>query len=146
MAQMKIMCGLPRSGKTTFAKGLEPQGWVRVSPDDIRLALHGQPFVATAESWVWAIAETMARSLLIGGRDVVIDATNVTRQERKGWVRLARACDAHVSIEWMRIEPIACVLRSRPDEHVPNDVIWSMAQRFEDPTCGDDDVREIHEH
>ncbi len=52
MANLAIMCGLPRSGKTILAKRLECEGWVRVCPDDIRMALHGQAFVKEAESSV----------------------------------------------------------------------------------------------
>jgi hypothetical protein len=46
------MCGLPRNGKTILATLLEHEVWIRVCPDDIRLALHGKPFVKEAESSV----------------------------------------------------------------------------------------------
>lgn len=49
-----LMVGLPRSGKSTIARsGRVPI----VSPDAIRLALHGQPFIASAEPTVWATAK-----------------------------------------------------------------------------------------
>lgn len=56
MVKLAIMCGLPRSGKTTWAKRLEREGWVRICPDDIRRELHGRPFVKEAESRVWEVA------------------------------------------------------------------------------------------
>lgn len=83
MAKLAIMCGLPRSGKTTRAKSLERECWVRICPDNIRLELHGQPFVKEAESRVWAVARDRARSLLKGDHMVLIDATYLTRQSRR---------------------------------------------------------------
>jgi len=76
--------GLPRSGKSTWAKS---QGWPMVSPDSIRLALHGKQFYAEAEQHVWAIAHTMVRSLFNSGHKVVIqDSCAVTRERRQAWI------------------------------------------------------------
>lgn len=75
--------GFPRSGKSTWAK---EQGHPVVNPDSIRLALHGQRFVAEAEPFVWAIAKVMVRALFIVGHPVVVlDATNVTKKRRDEW-------------------------------------------------------------
>jgi predicted kinase len=59
--KLGIMCGMPLSGKSTYAKKLQDQGWVRVSLDDIRLALHGEIYKAEAEPLVWESAEIMVR-------------------------------------------------------------------------------------
>lgn len=76
--------GLPRSGKTTWAK---QTGWPVVNPDSIRLALHGQAFVPEAEAMVWVIAQYMVKALFLAGhRDVVLDATNFTKARRAQWV------------------------------------------------------------
>ncbi len=75
--------GLPKSGKTTWAKR---QGYPIVCPDSIRLALHGQRFAAQAEPFVWAIAKLMVRSLFLAGNKIVIlDATNNTLARRDEW-------------------------------------------------------------
>lgn len=132
MAGLAIMCGLPRSGKTTYATRQEP-AWVRVSPDDIRRALHGASFIDRAEPWVWATAETMARSLLIGGRNVLIDATNTTRRERARWADLARAFDLTLEIWWIPTDKQTCLARHRASETVLDEVIRMMAARFEEP-------------
>lgn len=76
--------GLPRSGKTTWAR---QQGHPIVNPDSIRLALHGQRFAGVAEPFVWAIARCMVRSLFFAGHDVVIlDATNISKKRRDEWI------------------------------------------------------------
>ena len=48
------MVGLPRSGKTTYARGLQEAGWTRVAPDDVRLALdRGAPSTRPRRSVLW---------------------------------------------------------------------------------------------
>lgn len=77
------MVGLPRSGKSTWAKAT---GHPIVSPDAIRLALHGQRFVAEAEPFIWAIAKVTTRALFLAGHQaVILDATNNTRKRRDEW-------------------------------------------------------------
>lgn len=80
--------GLPRSGKSTWARQLsQEQGYPIVNPDSIRLAIHGQVYAAQAEPLVWATAKVMVRSLFYAGHNVVIlDATNTSRQRRNDWI------------------------------------------------------------
>jgi predicted kinase len=75
--------GLPRSGKTTWAKS---QAYPIVNPDSIRLAIHGQRYVDQAEQFVWATAKAMVRALFLAGHQfVILDATNNTRKRRDDW-------------------------------------------------------------
>ncbi len=133
--QLAIMCGLPRSGKTTVARDLERHGYVRVCPDDIRLALHGQPFLPQAEPLVWAVAEFMARALLTGGRPVVIDACNVTAERRAPWVRMAR--DFGVTLDIFLVEASAETCIWREGGEALTLVIERMAHQYERPTCAE---------
>lgn len=76
--------GLPRSGKSTWAK---KQSYPVVNPDSIRLAIHGQRFYGPAEPLVWATAKLMVRSLFLAGHKyVILDATNVERKRRDEWI------------------------------------------------------------
>lgn len=78
-----LTVGLPRSGKSTWAKS---QNVPIVCPDSIRLALHGLPFVSLAEPFVWAIAKVMVRALFISGHHtVILDACNTTQKRRDEW-------------------------------------------------------------
>lgn len=75
--------GFPRSGKTTWAQS---QAYPIVCPDAIRLAIHGQRFIAEAEPFVWAVAKTMVRALFRAGHSIVVlDACNNTRKRRDEW-------------------------------------------------------------
>ena len=77
------MVGLPYSGKTTLALTMKHP---IVSPDAIRLALHGHRFIPEAEGMVWSIAKIMVRALFAAGHDtVIVDATNVTAKRRDEW-------------------------------------------------------------
>jgi predicted kinase len=80
-----LLCtvGLPRSGKTTWAQS---QAHPIVNPDSIRLALHGNRFIARAEPFVWATAKAMVLALFLAGhKTVILDATNTTRKRRDEW-------------------------------------------------------------
>jgi predicted kinase len=59
-----LTMGLPRSGKSTWAK---QQSVPIVSPDAIRLAMTGQRWVGELEDMVWVVAKYMVRSLFLAG-------------------------------------------------------------------------------
>lgn len=131
-ARLAIMCGLPQSGKSTYAQAMQEAGWVRVNPDDIRLALHGREMYAPAEDLVWANAKLAMRALLLGGHRVVVDATNTTKKERAPWIAMARELD--VSLEAFVVETSAeeCQRRNDASEKpIPSEVIDRMAERWE---------------
>lgn len=75
--------GLPRSGKSGWAKST---GFPIVSPDSIRLSLHGQPHAPLAEPMVWVIARIMVKALFLSGHDtVVLDTGNINKYLRSRW-------------------------------------------------------------
>src|SRR5216683_5886868 len=79
-----LTVGLPRSGQSTWARGTNTP---IVCPDEIRLALHGQRFIASAEPLVWAIARIMVSALFGAGHPrVILDATNLTKARRDEWL------------------------------------------------------------
>lgn len=81
--RLVMTVGLPRSGKSTWAKA---QGVPIVNPDAIRLAVHGQRYRAEAEPLVWSIAQVMVRALFGAGHEtVILDATNMNEYRRDQW-------------------------------------------------------------
>jgi len=129
--QVVLTVGLPRSGKTTWARSTV---WPIVNPDSIRLAIHGQRFVALAEPFVWATAFTMAEALLRAGHDtVVVDATNITKARRKTWVdRFKDRCAVGYHVVTTPAEECIRRARSLGDEGIIP-VIQRMAAECEMP-------------
>jgi predicted kinase len=83
MNTLILTVGLPRSGKSTWAR---QQPYPIVNPDAIRLALYGQAFIADAEQMIWAMARYMVKALFLAGHTtVILDATNVTKKRRDEW-------------------------------------------------------------
>ena len=136
LGRLAILTGLPKSGKSTYAKTLKEEGWVVVNPDTIRLALHGQQFVASAEGFVWATAELMARSLLMSEYKVLIDATNTTKKRRAQWLKLAQEFGLTLDAYIMDTSVEEChernnFLLKHGSTGVPPEVIDRMAEQWE---------------
>jgi predicted kinase len=128
------MCGIPLSGKSTYSKILQKQGWVRVSIDDIRLALHGQTFKAEAEPVVWETAELMVRSLLKSGHKVVVDSTNRTRERRKRWIRVAKEFGLTLDIFLVETDLETCKKRNRAIWRLPESFLEQTFKEYQKPT------------
>lgn len=83
MNTLFLTVGLPRSGKSTWAKS---QSLPIVNRDAIRLALHGQAYIQDAEPMVTAIETYMVKSLFLAGHNaIIIDATHLKEEYRKRW-------------------------------------------------------------
>ena len=86
MAKLILTVGLPRSGKTTWAKG---QGKPIVNRDSIRLAIHGEAYLEKAEAIVTMFEQVMVESLFLAGHEeVIIDATHTTASKIEVWEKL----------------------------------------------------------
>lgn len=134
-ARLAITCGLPKSGKTTYARGLQEAGWVRVCPDEIRQALHGQGHHPPAEPLVWANAELTVRALLLSGHAVVVDATNTTRKRRAPWLGISRDLDVPLEAFVLQTSAAECHERNQASEDpVPPEVIDRMNEQWEPVT------------
>ena len=78
-----LTVGLPRSGKTTWALSTT---FPIVNRDAIRLALHGEQYLAAAEGMVSVLEMNMVKALFLAGHDnVIVDATHTTRKRRDYW-------------------------------------------------------------
>ncbi len=119
---LTLMMGLPRAGKSREVGRMRKSLRIAiVSPDSIRLAMHGKPFIYEAEGLVWATAKIMARSLFISGHDhVVVDATNMSRSSRDVWKdEMWDRNVIHIPTPWK-------VCRDRADSEIMRTVIDRM--------------------
>ena len=130
-----MMCGLPGSGKTTYAKLLAANRGdaIHLSSDAIRKELYGDESVQGNSDEVFSLMHDRMLNALNRGVDVVYDTTNITRKSRKLTLDL---CPTFVRKEccvvWDDIEE--CIQKdSQRDRTVGKEVIDRMAKAFQAP-------------
>jgi predicted kinase len=133
MPRLIITRGLPASGKTTFARKLQP-GVVRVNRDDIRRMLHGERlFTQWSEGQVTAVQRSAVETLLRARADVCVDDTNLRARTVREWAELAARFGATFEVHDFTDVPV--------DECVRRD-----ADRPESERVGEDAIRRMHAH
>lgn len=129
-----VTVGLPRSGKSTWAR---EQGFPIVNRDSIRLAHHGQAFIAEAEPFITVVEDLMVKSLFEAGMNIVIvDACHVSKRYRNKWKNFVK--DVEVVFKHFDTDKATCIeraLNNGQDYLVP--VIERMSRNFEDLTGED---------
>lgn len=137
MKQLAMMCGFPRSGKTTVAEDLKAgnPGSMIFSADLLRLQLYGQRFYREGEAMMWSFHDMMFKLLLQQGVDIVLDETNTMTERRKEYIKLAKAYGYEVTCVWVTTDAEKCKQRAimtGQDDVVH--VIDRMAGKFNEPT------------
>ena len=139
-----LLCGIPGSGKTTYAEKYikENPSAVHLSSDKIREELWGNEATQGDNNKVFSLMQSRAIDALNNGQSVVYDATNITRKDRSYIIAL---CPKFVKIEchiiWSKIE--TCVVRDQMrDRNVGREVIYRMLKRFQAPYY-DEGINEI---
>ncbi len=135
-----LLClvGLPRSGKSTWAKDMayRSEFYPIVNKDSIRLALHGNVFDATKEDEVRKIARVTVTALFLAGHKIVcLDETNITYLRRNEW----QSRSWNVRFKVFSASKEVCIRRAKvkgESKIIP--VIEQMAVEFEDLTEEED--------
>jgi predicted kinase len=134
VTRLLITRGLPASGKTTFARKLQP-GVVRVNRDDIRRMLHGgRLFTQWAEGQVTHVQRASVEALLRAHADVIVDDTNLRNKTVREWAELAARFGATFEVHDFTDVPLAeCLRRDAdrdPDDQVGAEGITRMHERY----------------
>ena len=134
MAKLIFCRGLPGSGKTTYARVLEQQGWVRVNKDDIRIALgmDRKTYKREQEFAVVDHRDHLICEALNAGKNVISDDTNFGKKHEPRLRQLATQFNAEFVMKDFTDVPIeTCIARDavRDDTtRVGDTVIWGMAE------------------
>jgi predicted kinase len=92
-----ILCGLVGSGKSTWAN-LQVQkdlNLLVINKDGIRKMLYGgYEYRASSEGIIRVIADIICRLCLSRGTSVIIDETNLIREKRDNYLKIAREFQA----------------------------------------------------
>jgi predicted kinase len=111
--------GLPASGKTTFARRLQP-GVVRVNRDDLRRMMHGtRLFTQWAEGQVTRVQRAQVEALLAARVSVCVDDTNLRSRTLRDWAELAERFGAAFEVHDFTDVPLEECLRrdaARPEQ------------------------------
>ena len=134
MARLIATRGLPASGKTTFARTLQPSV-VRVNRDDLRRMLHGERlFTQRAEWQVTLVQRAQVEALLRAGADACVDDTNLRSRTLRDWADLAARYGADFEVHDFTDVPLEECLRrdaARPEaDRVGEAAIRRLHERY----------------
>lgn len=127
-----LAVGLPGSGKTTYLAKL---GVNPISTDAIRLQLADDETDQTIHSRVFATARYLLKQRLELKRPVTyIDATNLTRHDRKSFIALTHAHDGIAEALFFDVPLDVCKARNAARKRlVPEHVLEKMFAKLQPP-------------
>jgi predicted kinase len=125
--------GLPGSGKSTYFANL---GAHAISSDAIRLQLADDETDQTIHARVFATMRYLLKQRVELGRPVTyVDATNLTRRDRRPFIRLAQKHGCDIEAVFFDIPLDVCRARnSSRSRLVPNEVLDRMAAKLVPPS------------
>ena len=146
MSELTLMVGLPGSGKSTYAKSLQNDITIVLYSDAISKELWGDENEQKNKDIVFKTLYKRARNLLLSGKNVIIDATNILKLDRAR--SLNRFADLNIKRKAIIIDtPIdECIRRNQLRERkVPVSVIREFATKYVEPTLeeGFDEILRI---
>ena len=128
-----LAVGLPGSGKSTYfaRRGIHP-----LSSDTLRLWLLDDETNQLNQPLIFRTLHYLLRQRLMLGRpDNYVDATNLNRQERRAYFRLAARYGYEVEAIYFDVPFELCRKRNRGrDRAVPEDAMERMAEKLSPPT------------
>jgi predicted kinase len=141
MAKLIVLCGIPGSGKSSYADELmninntfSDEEMVIHSSDAIRAELFGDAGSQEDNGRVFELMHKRTREDLRAGKTVIYDATNITRKARKSAIACAHPTHDTIECHVVWAEPEECVRRDGlRDRKVGPTVIDKMLRRWQSP-------------
>lgn len=129
MPILKMLKGLPASGKSTWAKA---QDAVRVNKDDIRAAMENYDHSKGHEKQVIKFRDSLIKGALLRGDDVISDDTNLNPYHEEQLRRIAEEYDADFEVIEFNTDIDTCIERdaARDEGHVGEGVIRGMFNKW----------------
>ena len=137
MAQRIVLAvGLPGSGKSTY---FEKRGIVPLSSDRLRQVLADDPAEQRFQTQVFQAVRYLLRLRLRLGRPATyVDATNLTRAERRHYLRIAQDHGCAIEAIFFDVPLEVCRKRNRTRHRVvPEEAMERLAARLEPPSLAE---------
>ena len=155
MATLRLMVGLPCSGKTTLARTLEQKhSALRLTPDEWHVRLFGQdakePEHDTRHNLIEAMLWNIASRALELGTNVILDFGFWAQEEREDYRLRAKRLGASSEVHFLDV-PVDELLRrlalrnSQPSQasfHIPEEMVKPWIAFFQRPTPDELERRE----
>lgn len=143
---LHITVGIVGSGKSTYVKKLQAEtNATVVCPDDIRQELTGDTANQSANGIIFSkhVPERIKTGLAVG--DVIYDATNYNRKNRRDICLLAKTLGARIVAHVMQTPFEECYKRNaaRSERIVPEFVLDRMVAGYEEPDINIEKIDEI---
>lgn len=131
-----MMCGLPGSGKSTYAKEISKQlfGAIICSSDEIREELCGDKNSQENNEEVFKLLHSRIKEKLRNGENVIYDATNISSKRRRAFLNELKniPCTKQCIVMATHFEE-CCDRNSKRDRIVPYEVIERMYKNWNTP-------------
>lgn len=137
MSKLEVLIGLPASGKPTYAREKETQGWVVHSSDELRLEMFGSYDVQDKNTELF---QELHRRIIVDlkdGKDVIFDATNLSLKKRLGFLRNVPENVHKTAIVFAPLFEDCIKNNKKRDRSVDDDVLLKMRGQFQMPVYGE---------
>jgi predicted kinase len=139
-----ICKGLPASGKSTWAKNKASKSnghTKRVNKDDLRAMLDGGKWSKSNEKYILKTRNSLIRSILIEGRNVIVDDTNLLEKHTSDIKQIAKEISTTINrdiavgiMDFTDVDPIECIRRDNARANgVGHKVIMDMYNKYLKP-------------
>lgn len=133
--KLVLLCGIPGSGKSTFAKMYEPlKHHIILSSDSIREELCGDSSIQNRNHDVFKLLYKRMYYAICNGITVVFDATNISVKLRKKAIKSCPKDTEKWAVYFVPNVEKAKENNSKRERVVPEYVIERMAGKFVAPT------------
>lgn len=140
MQKVFVLVGAPATGKSIWAKNYintRPNTLI-LSSDALRKEYYGDENIQDNPSLIFKVLRERLEKLLKYDYNVIIDATNMNRKDRRAYISIAKKHKAEINAIVFATPYETCLRRNAMRERkVPEAAIKRMISRFEIPTRGE---------
>lgn len=134
-----ITCGIPTSGKSTFAKKVaEQRGFFILSRDELRIKIFGLDYKQNHKDEVWLteIYDEMLDIYIDGKENIILDNTHCRTKYLNMAINRFKNTDYQVTVKFFEIGVYTAIYRNivryfKTGKWIPIHVIQSMKDNFD---------------